>query len=119
MPFKRILNELVSAVPGADGAILADWEGEAVEQWCIHDDYELKLIGAHKGIILNLMREAHSGMDLGVLRDAIISTENQRFIIGAIGPDYVLVMTLGRGAVVGRALYCFRRAVPLLAKEIY
>ncbi len=49
MPFKRILTELVTAVPGASGAILADWEGEAVEQFSFYDDFEMKLIGAHKG----------------------------------------------------------------------
>ena len=32
MPFKRILQTLVEATPGATGAVLADWEGEAVDQ---------------------------------------------------------------------------------------
>lgn len=119
MPFKRILTELVAAVPGASGAILADWEGEAVEQSCLYDDYELKFIGAHQGIILNRMKEAHSELAVGGLREAVISTEGDRFIIGPIGPDYVLVMTLGRKAIVGQAVHHFRASVTLLAKEIY
>lgn len=119
MPFKRILSQLVAAVPGASGAILADWEGEAVEQACLYDDYELKLIGAHKGIILNRMKEAHAELELGDLREAVISTEGDRFIIGPVGPDYVLVMTLGKEAIVGRALHHFRTSVALLTKEIY
>ena len=38
MPFKTLLNSLVERVPGAQGAIIADWEGEAVEQVGIMDD---------------------------------------------------------------------------------
>ena len=65
MPFKAILKELVEVTPGASGAILADWEGEAVEQCCHYDDFELKVIGAHKGIILNQMKEIHGRFPAG------------------------------------------------------
>lgn len=118
MPFKRILTELVAAVPGASGAILADWEGEAVEQFSLYDDFEMKLVGAHKGIILNHIRGAYSHLGVGEVQETVISAEDQRFLLGPIGPDYVLVMTLGRDTVVGQALYRFRKAVMLLKKEI-
>ncbi len=119
MPFKAILKELVESTPGASGAILADWEGEAVDQHCLYDDYELKVIGAHKGIILNQMRDLHRGFAAGELREAVIATGQQRVIIGAVGADYSLVMTLEPEAVVGRAMYRFRNATRLLEKEIY
>ena len=57
MPFKPLLNALVERVPGAQGAIIADWEGESVDQVGIMDDYDLKVIGAHKGVILHSMRD--------------------------------------------------------------
>lgn len=47
MPFKAILRKLVEDTPHASGAVVADWEGEAVEHHCLYDDYELKLLGAH------------------------------------------------------------------------
>ena len=53
MPFKVILKELVESTYGAIGAILADWEGEAVEQYCLTDTFQLKVTAAHKGIIVN------------------------------------------------------------------
>ena len=118
MPFKRILTELVSTVPGARGAILADWEGEAVEHFSYDDDFEMKLVGAHKGIILNRIRKAYEDLNAGELQEIIITAEQQRFLVGAIGPEYSVVMTLGREAVVGQALYRFRKAVTLLKKEI-
>jgi len=119
VPFKAIIRELVEGTAAAGGAILADWEGEAVEQHCLDDVYELKVLGAHKGIILNRMREAQAELPLGELVDAVITTGKQHVIIGAVGPDYSLVMTLAREAIIGLALYRFRQTVKLLEKEIY
>ncbi len=119
MPFRTILRELVESVPGATGAILADWEGEAVEQHCLYDEYELKVLAAHKGIVLNLIREAHAAFPGEELHDAVISTASQHILTGLIGPEYALVMTLDRGGVVGLALHRFRKALRQLEKEIY
>ncbi|HEX9023699.1 MAG TPA: roadblock/LC7 domain-containing protein [Geobacteraceae bacterium] len=119
MPFKSILKKLVEETPHASGAILADWEGEAVEQHCLYDDFELKLLGAHKGIILNRMKELHAGLATGEMQDAVITAGEQQVIIGAVGLDYSLVMTLANGAMLGLALHRFRQAVKLMEKEIY
>ncbi|AJE03811.1 roadblock/LC7 domain-containing protein [Geobacter pickeringii] len=118
MPFKAILTDLVRSVPGASGAILADWEGEAVEQFALYDDFELKIVGAHKGIILNQVKELQGRLDDPV-RDAVITTAHQHVVIGAVGNDYSLVMTLAREAISARALPPFRKAIELLMKEIY
>jgi predicted regulator of Ras-like GTPase activity (Roadblock/LC7/MglB family) len=119
MPFKTILTQLVEVTPHASGAILADWEGEAVEQHSLYDDYELKLMGAYKGIILNRMKDVHAALAAGKMQDAVITSGKQQVIIGAVGPDYSLVMTLSSGAMTGLALHRFREAVKLLEKEIY
>ena len=119
MPFKTILKELVESVPGATGAILADWEGEAVEQHCLYDDYELKVIAAHQGIVLSRMKEVHATLPAGELDDAVITTDTRHILMGPVGPDYSLVMTLDREAAAGYALYRFRDSVKRLAKEIY
>ena len=119
MPFKAIIDELLAATPEASGAILADWEGEAVVQCCDYDDYELKVIGAHGGIILNLMKDVHRQFPDGGLRETVIATEKLQIIVGAVGPDYTLIMTLARDCILGRALFRFRKAAELLEKEIY
>ena len=120
MPFQTIVTELVKRVPGATGAILADWEGEAVAQYCPEgDEYELKVLGAHKGIILNRMRELHATLGAGELRETVITTAEQHILVGAVGPEYVLVMALQRASLLGRALFHFRSCIPLLEKEIY
>jgi len=55
----------------------------------------------------------------GDLQDVVINTGKQLIIIGVVGPEYSLVMTLAREALIGQALYRFRQAVKLLEKEIY
>jgi len=109
----------MEAVPGATGAILADWEGEAVEQCCLYDVFALKVIAAHKGILLNLMKDAHQKMESGELRHTLITTDEQHFLAGSIGDDYFLVMTLDKTAIVGLAVYKFQEAMNRMFKEIY
>lgn len=119
MPFKTILANLMDSVPGSTGAILADWEGEAVEQSCLYDIYDLKVTGAHKGILLNLMKDAHKKMEAGEMKHAVITTENQHYLTGPIGNDYFLVLTLDRSAIVGLAIRHFQVAIDRMYKEIY
>jgi len=119
VPFKAILKQLMEAVPGTTGAILADWEGEAVEQCCLYDVFALKVIAAHKGILLNLMKDAHQKMESGELRHTLITTDEQHFLAGSIGSDYFLVMTLDKTAIVGLAVHHFQTAQQRMFREIY
>jgi predicted regulator of Ras-like GTPase activity (Roadblock/LC7/MglB family) len=119
VPFKRLLTELVETVPGASGAILADWEGEAVEQHCECDPFEMKVTAAHWGILLSRLKELHGKYGAGEVRETLISTDEQHAIIGAIGADYALVMTMRRNALPLLALRAFRETSALLEKEIY
>jgi predicted regulator of Ras-like GTPase activity (Roadblock/LC7/MglB family) len=118
VPFKTILKQLVESRSGAIGAILTDWEGEAVEQYGLFDEYELKLIGAHKGIILNRIKEIHGKSFPGGLHEAVITTDSHHIIVGMIDNDYSLVMTLKKEAVISMVIREFRQAVKLLKKEI-
>ena len=119
MPFKRMLTALVEAVPGASGAILADWEGEAVEQYSHGDAFEMKVTAAHWGILLTRLKGVHQKYSAGVVRQSVVSTDQQHVIVGAVGDDYALVMTLERDALPLLALKNFRETAELLHKEIY
>lgn len=120
MPFKAILKELVENSPGSTGAILADWEGEAIEQYCLTDTYELKVTAAHQGIILSQLKDVLSGFPTaGALTHLAIRTENQLFIVGVVGDDYSLVMTMNNNILLGQAERQFAHTILLLIKEIY
>jgi predicted regulator of Ras-like GTPase activity (Roadblock/LC7/MglB family) len=119
VPFKRLLTELVESVPGASGAILADWEGEAVEQHTHGDPYEMKVTAAHWGIVLNLLKELHGKYQAGVVKESVISSDKEHVIVGGIGDEYTLVMTMDRDCLPLVALRNFRETAELLKKEIY
>lgn len=119
MPFKRLLTELVDAVPGASGAILADWEGEAVEQHCFGDPFDMKVTAAHWGILLTQLKNLQNKLHTGQVREAVIGTDQQYVIVGALGEDYALVMTMTDTALPLVALHSFRETAGLLMKEIY
>lgn len=119
MPFKMILKELMNSVPGSTGAILADWEGEAVEQSCVYDVFDLKVLGAHKGILLNMMKDLHHKLSVGEMKHAVISTDMQHVLVGPVGPDYLLVMTMNKNALLGLAIHHFTNTLERMHKEIY
>jgi len=118
MPFKKLLTELIERVPHARGAIIADWEGEAVDHVARIDDYELKVIGAHKGVILNNLREVVRRLDGGDLEELVIATEKAQTLVLPLTEEYYLVLTLGRGEALGRALFEARRCAARLKVEI-
>ena len=110
--------ELLERVPGAQGAIIADWEGEAVDQVARIDDYELKVIGAHKGVILNNLRQVVRRLDGGSLEELVIATEKTQTLVLPLTEEYFLVLTLACGDALGRALFEARRCAACLKMEI-
>ena len=119
MPFKTLLTKLVEDVPGASGAILADWEGESVEQFSFSDPYDMKVTAAHWGILLTLLKGLPGEYATGPVREAVITTDQQYVIVGALGDEYTLVMTMNQNALPLVALRSFRETASLLMKEIY
>lgn len=118
MPFKKLLNTLVENVPGAQGAIIADWEGEAVDHVGAMDDYDLKIMGAHKGVVLHNMREVVDRLGDDDLREIVVTTRLTQTVIMPVTKDYYLVLTLDRSDMLGRALMETRRCVKALYQEI-
>ena len=118
MSFEVILHDLVNQVPKAIGAILVDWEGEAVMENCHCDPYDIRFIAAHKGIILARLKEMQSSAQVGDVEDVVVTSSKGHLIIGCIDQDYSLVMNIERDSPVSIALYHFRQAISLLKKEI-
>jgi predicted regulator of Ras-like GTPase activity (Roadblock/LC7/MglB family) len=118
MPFINILKTLVDSTPDAVGAILVDWEGEAVQEYCHCDPYDIRFVAAHKGIILARLKELHDSGRVGAVEDVVITSTDGHLIIGCIDQDYSLVVSVGRGCLPCLALHHFRNAIAELQKEI-
>jgi len=111
MPFKNILKELVERTPGAVSAIMVDWEGEAVQEYCHGDPHEIRCIAAHVGIILNRFKELHSAGQGGEIEDVVMTARDAHLVAGCIDPDYSLVLRVNRNCPVSLALRPFRAAI--------
>lgn len=118
MSFEIILRDLVNKVPHAIGAILVDWEGEAVMEHCHCDPYDIRFIAAHKGIILTRLKEMQSIELIGEVEDVIVTSSGGHLIIGCIDQYYSLVMNIQHSCPVALALYHFRLAITELKKEV-
>lgn len=118
MSIEDILKKLVNTVPQAIGAILVDWEGEAVMEQCHCDPYDIRFIAAHKGIILARLKEMQSAAQIGEVEDVVVTSSKGHLMIGCIDQDYSLVMNVERNSPVAPALYHFRRAIAELKRGI-
>lgn len=119
MPFRSILEDLVNRTPHAIGAILIDWEGEAVQEYCLCPPYDIRFMAAHQAIILNRLRELVNARDSeDRIRDFSITTDLVHLIIGGIDDDYSLMMSVDRACPLPLALHHFRYSVVDLKKEI-
>ena len=118
MPFLNILKTLVDRTPHSVGAILVDWEGEAVQEYCHCDPYDIRFVAAHKGIILARLKELNNSGRVGDVEDVVITTTDGHLIFGCIDQDYSLVVSVGHSCPRGLALYNFRGAIAELRKEI-
>jgi len=117
MPFKSLLNRLLEDVPGALGAIIIDWEGEAVDHVARMEDYDIRVFGAHQGVILSLLREAMERVDCGILEELLIRTGENKTLIASLTAEYFLVLTLGPQSLATRAAFRMRRCVDELRPE--
>src|SRR5450631_3679568 len=119
MPYQNILEKLVKSTPRAIGAILVDWEGEAVQEYCHCDPYEIRFIAAHQAIILNRLKELHNGVgQKSPIEDFVVTVSKAHLIIGSIDEDYSLLMSVDRICPVHLALHHFRDAVAELRMEL-
>lgn len=119
MPFKAILKNLVEKTPGATGAILLDWEGEAVADFSKVPDMDMPAIGAHKGIILNLARDAMLNIkQANGVKTIAISTERAGVALSTIKEGYYLVVTVEKNKPFGMVFFESKKAIKDIEKEM-
>ena len=117
-PFAEILEQVVRDLPGARGAIFIDWEGEAVDAFTMADDTEVRLAGAHWGIVFNHVRSALDKLGQGEPREIMMRFDGQQVIIRRVDEGYMAIITMGPRTNLGRALGLMRRAGARLRREM-
>jgi predicted regulator of Ras-like GTPase activity (Roadblock/LC7/MglB family) len=117
MPFKTALRQLLDAVPGSLGAIIVDWEGEAVDHVSQLNDYDIKVIGAHNGIILTRLQNVIDRTEGGRLEEVVICSSTARTLVQPLTEDYLLLLELDLTARVAAARYRLRCCAEELSDE--
>lgn len=118
MSFEVLLNELVSRVEGAEGAIILDVDGEAV-QWSSGNASErLRLRAAYVAVAFRSCREALKNLNLGAIEHLIIKYEGAGFILQELDSGCFVVVELSPRANLSQALYRMQPSVLDLRREI-
>lgn len=117
-PFTDILEHVVRGLPGARGAIFIDWEGEEVGSFVHPGETEIRLVGAHWGIVFTLISKALGRTGLGAAEEILLRFDDQQVIIEQVDEGYVAVITMGAEANLGRGLGLARLASARLRREM-
>lgn len=116
--FGKILERVVTALPGAHGAIFVDWEGEAVDEFACIDVNDLKIVGAQWGITYQQTLAALDKLGLGSLDELVLRFSEEQIVVRRVAEGYIVLLSLGRDANLGRALHLLRGACAELSEEM-
>jgi predicted regulator of Ras-like GTPase activity (Roadblock/LC7/MglB family) len=119
MPFKDVLGLIVESVQGGVGAILVDDEGEAVDIFTHGDTYEIRLAGAHHGIVLTLLEEAMKRSENGgSLQGLSIKAERLNYTIVPVQEGLFVVLMQDETGIPSQGMRVLKDAVPEIAALI-
>jgi predicted regulator of Ras-like GTPase activity (Roadblock/LC7/MglB family) len=91
-PFGEILRALVERVPGAVGAIFADWEGESIDHFAALPPFEIRLIGAYWGIVLGQTVERLARAGGGAVEELLVECEEAVVLVRPVTSRYYVVL---------------------------
>lgn len=118
MPFRGILENLVERVPGARGAVFVDSEGEYVELFSRGDDHEMKLAGAHQGIVLSMFSDAGNNAGTGGPKELFVRNDEVNLFARMLKDGYFVLLTTQPGGIAAQALRELRQAAREIEDEI-
>lgn len=117
MSFREILKGLVESL-GAEGAVMLAHDGELVDSYASSGSIEMDLIGAHHGVIFNIVKDVSSRYGGSAVESVAIVTGSSRLVISAIKEGYCLVIVLGGRGPLGGPLLQSRKAVERIEEEM-
>jgi predicted regulator of Ras-like GTPase activity (Roadblock/LC7/MglB family) len=113
-----LLNELVSSVDGATGAILVAVDGEAIQWGSSQQSDRLRLRSAYVAVVMRAFRGAAARAGLGRPKHLVVKYNGATLIAQEIGDDCSVVVELNANVSVGRTLYQMEPVAAKLRREI-
>jgi predicted regulator of Ras-like GTPase activity (Roadblock/LC7/MglB family) len=117
--FVDILQRIVERVPGATGAIFADWEGEPVGEFARDlPALEIQIFGAQWGVVWTELQRSLERARLGSAHELIIDGERGCVIVRQVTPEYYVVLALRRDGHLAKAIDELQRGAAALRAEM-
>jgi predicted regulator of Ras-like GTPase activity (Roadblock/LC7/MglB family) len=117
VPYRRILEELLSRVKGATSALLLDAQGELVVGAGSLDERQ-RLIGAYAGISLGMALRGVEHQEAGRIRQLLWRHERGSVVLCPLKDGYYLVLSLGPHALLAAGVHHAEEAHRRLDEEI-
>jgi predicted regulator of Ras-like GTPase activity (Roadblock/LC7/MglB family) len=117
--FQDILQRIVERVPGATGAVFADWEGESVGEFARELPLlEIRIVGAQWGVVWNELQRSFSRARLAPPTELIVDGEAGGALVRKVTDQYYVVLAVEKHAQLGRAMRELERGAAELAAEM-
>jgi predicted regulator of Ras-like GTPase activity (Roadblock/LC7/MglB family) len=116
--FADILRDMVERVPGAVGAIFADWDGEEVDQFAHIPRHDIQLVGAHWGVVLTQATRGLERAGLGHVDELTIEADQGMVLIRRVTDRYYVVLSAKSSAHLATALRELERSAQTLLGEM-
>lgn len=116
--FGTILGQLIEALPGARGAVFADWDGETVDQAASGDPVEMSIFAAHWGIVFFLAKARFVKLGYGAPQQLHLHFGDELVLVRAVDDSYYMAVALPSDVNLGRALHEIERTRLRLREEM-
>lgn len=118
MSFHLILKSIVADNPGVIGAVVVDWEGEAVAHAALDRSPDMHLIGAHGGILSQQIDSAlRAALDVAP-REVVLRTDAGGIVLVPLSDEYLLVVCFAAASPPAAALRKIQESVKYLEREL-
>jgi len=114
--FGDILEAMVRRVPGAVGAVFADWEGEPVDQFAHIPPIDIQLVGAHWGVVWS--QAARRLEAFGGVEELLIEGDKAIVLVRSVTDRYFVVLATKRDAHLATARRELERGAGILRGEM-
>ncbi|MEK6679934.1 MAG: roadblock/LC7 domain-containing protein [Nitrospirota bacterium] len=118
MSFQAILQPLIKDVEGAIGIIFVDADGEAVDHYSRIPEYDMKLLGAYKSIIIKNIQETSDRLELGGIREIVIFLDEAVLILSPVAEGYFLLLFMQPESNLGKGIMKLKDAIKKVREEL-
>lgn len=118
MSFQKILKPLITDVEGAIGIIFVDADGEAVDHYSRIPEYDMKLLGAYKSIIIKNIQETSNRLELGNIREIVIFLDEAILILSPVSEGYFLLLFMQPQSNLGKGIIRLKEAIKKVREEL-